>query len=395
MLAASLLLATALAAPELSSDLQLVAEGRRRALQLSGATPEHPLELELDPQLRVRLTDLASFVSASYVPRLTLSQLPGDHVALLHQAALTSEWRPEPRWQITFGAEGSRGTVSQLQLAATTSGTPAAGQPPLPTEPLPAAASVRYLHGQVSAGVVGALEARWRLRSQVATFADGGADASAQRSLPLQRGIRAETALEWSAGRQDVLGTSVAGTVSDLTPGTTAWLLSLGEGWRHTLGRGETLFATAGPSLAIQGATHHVGPSAEIGLGHESPGEGPGVQASAALSYAPLLDRVSGAIVDRAAATATLAGILSDDWRLDATASGGVVVDGAEKRDGVWAGEVRAGRRLGDAWQVYLGARGILQEQPRVSTRSTEWSLFVTVIGRTRPPPGAPVRWGR
>ncbi|HET9551407.1 MAG TPA: hypothetical protein VFP50_00425 [Anaeromyxobacteraceae bacterium] len=388
---AGALLSCLLAAPGAGLDLELRTEGRQRTVAPVGADPQRAWELEVAPLGRLRLTGRELDLTASYAPRFTLSERPGERTSLLHRAALLGGWRPSPPSRLTLGLEGAEGTVSLLQLLAAA---PRPGQPPAPAEPVPTISAIRYRSGTATLGLSSSASARLRLRGSVAGFVEGGATLEARRSLPQQRGGRVEAGLEWDATRRDVLATALTATLSDLRPGSTARYGVLAESWRHALTAHTRAWVTAGASLASQEAASaaartpwRLRPAGELGVAHELTREPERLRATAAIAQTPVLDRSTGVVVDRTTASATLSAVMARDWLLDATGSGGVVVGGPEARDSIWVGELRGGRRLGDPFELSLGVRGLSQRQPRLDARAYEWAVFAAVLVRHRERP--------
>jgi hypothetical protein len=365
--------------------IDLQAEARERTLSIPGGSPSSAQELELQPGLQLSLAGRNLEAAVGYRPDLTFDDRAGQHLALLHRGSLTSSLRLDRGWKLTGSALGSYGTANLTQIV---NGGPVAppGVPPTPAQPVPFVSSIKYVSGLGTLGVEGRPAARLHLRSTAEVFLNGGADAEAQVQLPLERGARVLGGLDWNASPRSVLASALSASTSELSFGSTAFIVLLTETWRFAATQRTQLSIGAGVSYTsshVQGQVYDaVRSSGELGLSWETRADGVTFRTANVLATLPNVDRTTGRIVYRATASTTNRLTIGRDWRVDASGSGGVEVQGPQVGDTFWSAEGRVVWVGGSALEVFLGGRGIWSLQGLDQGRTYDWSAFVGLILR-------------
>jgi hypothetical protein len=336
--------------------------------------------LEVEPSLGLEHDERTSTLRVAYFPRLVaIAASPPPR--FLNQASLSLALRPDPTLRLTGSASGCYGTNDFRVQYALACGAPvlAPGAVAGP-QPIPLVSTIRYMSASGALGFESRPAARIAVSGTLSYLVQGGADAPTRALLPLQRGPSFLAALEWAAGRNDALATSISGSYyaflrEALAPGanepaTSAWISQVVEVWQHVVGRGGRLrlglgLGVAGdandlPRLVLRTASA-VG---EVGLQQafgrrederppprevDTPGAAPGPWAmeivlNAGARVAPFVDFTSGLAYERADAFAGLGWPLDRDWRLDASFAAGVALDGAQR------GQATATAQLSSTW---------------------------------------------
>ena len=336
--------------------------------------------LEVEPRLGLEHEARASLFRIAYYPRLVMI-VDSPPPQFFNQASLSLDLRPEPILTLTASASGCYGTNDfrvqyALACGAAAFGTlPGAAPPPVPRE-----STVKYMSAYGALGVRWQPSPRTTVAGTVSYLAQGGADAPTREVLPLQRGPSFLASLEWAAGRDDTLATSLSGSYygflreapelgSDQLV-SNAWISQLLETWQHRFGRSSALRIGLGVGAtgnaidllhlvlrrtSVVGETSYrqfLGPEPEAG----TPVLSLGVRA------APFVDFTTGLAYERAEAFAGLAWPLGGDWRLEASGSA------AEPLDGVQRGQTTGAAQLGVTWvaerwlRFSAGVNGLWQE---------------------------------
>jgi hypothetical protein len=235
---------------------------------------------------------------------------------------------------------------------------------------------------------------RHRLQLSLGAGFEGGATLADQRWLPLQQRLHGLATLEWDAGPHDVLASLLEVTTAQFSSGPDVGTALLTETWRHVVSPSLRVWIGGGPAVAAQrstaGTMGRLLPAGETGLGLEGQLAGIPTTASLAVTLAPFVDRVTGAVPQRVGATAVLAALPARSWRLEANASAGRVVEGPQRGDQAWAGGAQLGRLLGERVELALGVRGLMQLQPRYEGRTVDWYAFLSLAVHTRRPDAKP-----
>jgi hypothetical protein len=360
-------------------------------------------ELQAETALMVSRLDREVDLRASYSPRFVLQQR-GTGLQALHRASVRGAWRIDRRWRLLSSLDGSFGTNDFLLGALATPASPERSPPqpaqpgpafpsPAPLQPVPQLTSVRYVSAEASMGLEGALAAGTRLVGAIAAVVAGGADATAQQFLPLERGARLVAELEWTASAADTLATAVAASYSSFvrnsTDGTseaTDVTAGVTQTWRRGLGRSAHVRAGIGPTVTAhrEGGSTIWGlvPSAEVGV-HDRVLDV--LEGDVALRAVATIDRITTAVYQRVDLTGAVTWRPALGWTLAAVGSGGLVVSGSQSGDKSAAGELRAGWSPGASWELAFGVRALSQIPHTSSTRDvTEATAFLGASARHR-----------
>lgn len=334
--------------------------------------------LELEPSLGLEHDERTSTLRVAYFPRLVMVAA-SPPPQFFNQASLGLALRPDPTLRLTGGASGCYGTNDfrvQYALACGAAAlAPGAGPQPIPQVP-----TVKYMNASGALGFESRPAARIAVSGTLSYLVQGGADAPSRALLPLQRGPSFLAALEWAAGRDDALTTSVSGSYyaflrEALAPGasepaTSAWISQVVEVWQHAVGRGGRLRLGLGvgvagdandlPRLVLRttSAVGEVGFQQAFGRREDErpppregdiPGAAPGrwapeIVLNAGARVTPFVDFTSGLPYERAEASASLGWPLDQDWRLEASISAGVALDGVQR------GQATATAQLAATW---------------------------------------------
>jgi hypothetical protein len=375
------LLAAGLSAVSPRWELTLRTEGRYRQVEPAAGATVGLGEAELQPAGRLDLVAPDWEFLADYRPRLVLSDRSWDR-AVIHEAGLELR-RPIGTFLLRPSLTGRYGTYNTLQLlqAGQSSG---AGE----SQALPFAQTVLAEALQAQVTLAGAPAHRFRLEAGLAAYLDGGASPASRALMPLQRGLRARTLLEWQATRLGTLTSSLTGTAATFSSGPSAAFLVWEEGWRQRVTREVDLWLAAGASATRQrrdGATSVTTlPSGQAGVSYRFGIEDHAVLARLGATLAPAVDRITGEASQRLGGNGSYLVELGKTWRVSADAAGGVLVRGPQRRDFAWGGALTVGRRLGELVILDAGVRAYEQRQPRAELRGAEWSIFVGLSAEGR-----------
>jgi hypothetical protein len=352
-------------------DLSVGTETRGTLASLGEPTGE----VTAEPRAALGIEGRLHSGSAAYAPQLQLGS-ETRNPTVLHAGELSGAWRVSPRWQARAVAHGSYGTRNFLGGdLATDPGAPAA-----PVQPIPALTSLDYGAASLRLALGGALGPRRALELGARGFAEGGIGAEAGAALPMQRGVEADASLGWTLSRADSLSAAAHGTLT-LFPaigshGATAALVAA---WRHAFTPRTAAWVGAGPTWAAEDrGPATIAAGGEAGVGHRL--IRPAVDASVVTRVAPVVDRITGAVEQRADLTANASWTPARRWLLSATTASGVVLEGPERGDLVLSAEARLGWSALRRWSVGGGLRWIRQDGgPAPLAAMDEWSAFLAV----------------
>jgi hypothetical protein len=305
--------------------------------------------LELEPRIGLEQEEPISLLSIAYYPRLVMiADSPPPQ--FFNQASASLALQPEPRLRLTASASGCYGTNDfRVQYALTCGAAAFATAPGTGPQPIPIESTVRYMSAYGAFGTQWQASPRLNAVVTLSYLVQGGADAPTREVLPLQRGPGFLASLEWAVGRDDALTTSVSGSYyAFLRPApaarenqlaNNAWIAQLVEAWQHGVARSGRFRLGLGTGLtgnAVDAAhlvlrrTSAVGElSYQQSMGPER--EGGSFALGAGARVAPFVDFTTGLAYDRADAFASLGWALGHDWRLDASLSAGIVLDGVQR----------------------------------------------------------------
>lgn len=367
---------------------------------LEAIQPLSTTALEVEPSLGLEHEERASTFHLAYFPRLVMiaTSLPPQ---FFNQASLNLVLQPDPTLRLVGGASGCYGTNDFRVQYALACGAPvfAPGTGAGP-QPIPQVSTVRYMSASGALGFESRPTARIAVSGTLSYLAQGGADAPTRAVLPLQRGPSFLAVIAWTAGRDDTLTTSLSASYYAFLreapepganePATNAWISQALEVWQHAFGRGSRLRLGLGVGVAgnaddllrlVLRTTSVVG---EVGFqqAFARQDEARPFQLDMGARVAPFVDFTSGLAYERADASAGLGWPLDRDWRLDASISAGIALDGVQR------GQATATAQLNATWvatrwvRLSTGLNGLWQRAgagfPASSVRQVAFNLGVT-----------------
>jgi hypothetical protein len=383
LLAGASLLGMSLASTSL--DLGLAVEARyRTTVTLPAGVPQRTFEGEVAPWVTFGLARLNLELGAEYRPVLTASDAGSGSALVLHQGRLAGRWQREPGWLVSALVGGRFGSVNAFQLQQ------AAGAGGGPVQLVPALTTIGYRALEATLGLGARPGPRHRLLATLEVADEGGLTLDDQRLLPLQRRLRTMLGLEWDAGMHDLLLSSLDIVVTEFSTGPVAGVAILEEKWRRTFSPSMVAWIGAGPAAAAQkvaGASSLVlRPAVQVGVEYDGRPGGLPVKAGLVLVAAPYVDRITATVPERVGLAGTLAITPAQVWRVEGTASSGRVLEGQQKGDEAWAGTAKVGRSLGAFVELAVGARLLLQRQPRYGINTLDWHGFLAFELHARRP---------
>ncbi len=388
--------------------------------------------LELGPLVGLDYDDQTFTVGAAYFPRLVMA-IDSPPPQFFNRASLDAALRPRPDLRLTVSASGCYGSNDfRLEYSASCSGWagtgwPAGGVPanvdtgagktgtggtgtggtgtggtgaggtgtggPSPgISPIPQHAQLKYLSSTATLGVEHRISIRTGLSGAVSYLVQGGADTPSRIVLPLQRGPSFWLALDWSPAPEDVLATALSGSYYTfletavpilIAPRTNTWVSQLSETWRRRLGPlsrlrlglgiGATGGATEFPRLDVR----RTSPVGEVGF--EQDLGRPAIHLNVGARVAPFVDYTSGMAYERGEAVANLWWPVHRDWRLEASFSAGVALEGVQHGQATGTGRLSATWTVAQVALITAGLSSLWQQAGPDFPASTfrEWTAFI------------------
>ncbi len=208
---------------------------------------------ELDPLAALLVPFGGGGLTLAYEPRIffTASAAP-QHFQTLHRGRLMVETDIGPRWHLSMAVRAGYGEYDFLPLSTVIPGNTGTGQggtsgqttsTPTPAPQIPGTSSLpdqRFLHVvdlNATAGVAHVFTPRlfWLLSGGY--LLSGGADVTAQQSLPLQKAPLASTGPRWVLDPSDSLTLLLSGMDSRFSSGPRATIINLTGTWSHAWAR--------------------------------------------------------------------------------------------------------------------------------------------------------------
>jgi hypothetical protein len=315
------------ATPQLSYEASLETElrtGNGLSVVINSGTVG--TEIAAIPSLTLTLTQPNELFSLQYDPQLLLPlSISGTGVLALQRVKAVAYWSDPPaEGQITFTEEFQYGTTDFFSLSRTTSSV-------IPgLQPLPVVTTLLYVFNNTQVAVARRLSRTWQLSVTAGYMINGGADALAQLSLPLQSGpyvfgtLRKEVSalddLETGAliygARFSTTAINTTGGSTSSSSGSTNILGEATEGWIHRWTRYFRTGLAAGASgvleSPVRGAPYSpAGYPVARATAKEvrQTSRGRTLTADLLLELAPYVDRLTGNAYER---TQVLGSV---DWR--------------------------------------------------------------------------------
>ncbi len=375
---AALAIALALAAPgDLDLEAGVSSGGRTRTAAASGGSATTTAEATLAPRVSAALAGPDLGATVAYHPLLRAPELfTRSNVDVLQAGTMSARLRLDPAWQLAATAAGARGRTDLL-----TEGRRA----PTNLETITTIQTLRYRSVRADVHLDGSPDARTTLTTSAGWFLDGGEDAASRAQFPVERGVRGEGVLSWSATRRDRLAARIDATGAELL-GRTAGIAGLTGSWRRSLTPVVEGWAGGGAIGAVvrdpvAGQRGQVIPSAELGIARTDARHH--LTAQVVARTGATIDRATGDVARQLETVATAGWGLARAWTLSAQGAATVVrlPSGDVRRltaetHAVWAGieHVTLGGGVYADWQRAA--------QPGLPS-FYEGGLFVTVSADT------------
>ncbi|MHB8877313.1 MAG: hypothetical protein ACYC8T_26745 [Myxococcaceae bacterium] len=302
------------------------AEARARPAFVAGPG-DSPVaaDAEVAPQASLALSRGSWVLFAEYAPLLRLSEpYAGGDASLLHTAALSGEWKPNPVDRVVALTRASYGYTDFLEPVSLTSEGPQPVQPgTLRVEPAPRIAAARTVEASAVLGADLALSPRVRLGLSGGYLVGGALEPEARELLPLRQGPELRVQLNADATRVDVLESGLWATYAAFSNGSTAGVLELHERWLHRVSEhtdGALSVGASGIRATAPGQLPRLDavPVGSASLSHRVPLRKQLVELALSGGVVPFVDRFAGTAYLRAE---SLGAVL---WTLDETLHLGV-----------------------------------------------------------------------
>ncbi|HYS09562.1 MAG TPA: hypothetical protein VEP66_12495 [Myxococcales bacterium] len=232
---------------------------------------------------------------------------------------------------------------------------------------------------------------RLRMSGSAAWLVAGGTDSFAQQALPLGRGPQAQAVVQWAASKLDTLRFEANGRDTRYSNGLRATVASFTAGWRTQLTRNTNLSFSAGPGFgrsrtSDQPASAQPYAVATADLNSVATRD---LLVSMGVSVEPLGDALSGDVVERSSARASLT--LGRPGHVSVTAralgsltltSGSGTPTSPEAGDKFLQGELGAAVPVDQSSSLSLGVRGAWFSRPLPGQPPGQWVAFLTYVLR-------------
>jgi hypothetical protein len=372
-----------------------------RAQQARPAVGENSTtnSLEIEPSLGTAGSSGALRLELAYAPRFTHLGGDGpDSDSWLHRAGAVVRWQPAATWQLRANGTATVGTVDLFRIA-TAPGQP--GEPPPVGQAAPVATTLDHRRYELVVSAEGRLGRAFDLRTSLDVTREGGANATAREVLPLQQSAQLRAELAWRmSGRTTLAGVMAASgfhyfdvPVTPAAPGDPShrsWSIWMGRAeavWRRALTSHSRVWAGAGVTVvdgdAPGSGRAELKPTGEAGLGLESGPGWPRLSGGVMAAVAPVEDRLTGTVAQRAEARVWSAWSPAEHWSLGASALGARVMDGPFERQAFTAGEISLTRAFRDVLSVTAGGRWTTQWPPHVTGMTglpdSQWVAYFSI----------------
>jgi hypothetical protein len=321
----------------------------------------------------------------SYAPSLTYDVRGKSDPEVLHREFATGTYRLARSTTLSFGENLSYGHRDFRPLAP---------QPQDPTKTLPAVVDpnlaqlgiVPYLQWGTGVGIDQILAPGIVLGVHGSYGASGGADAAAQKALPLQHTASASARLGWVLNRRDSVGFSAGAVRSSFGPGASSTLLSTGLGVDHRFSTATQGTLGAGASFSRDEAggvtsVAPVRPTAAAGLTHSELVFGRKVVSAALVSVATAIDPFGGRTYSRVEGSLSLAFVPLRDLSFQLRGSGARgLASRPELRNQLWQVEGTSSYTFARGLDMSVGCRTAFADAAATpNLPSTSWSAFVSL----------------
>jgi hypothetical protein len=323
----------------------------------------------------------------AYTPSLLLLDVNATIApALLNTLLASGEWRAG-HTDIIVSELASYGTKAIASFTGPAPGAPAPTGPPLPVANAQTLPPVQtYLFGSSNTSIASTVTLRpWLLNGTVGYQLSGGADSTAEQTIPFQRGPYAQASADLRAGRHDHLVTLASGLEATFSPpagdpnpqtpasttgtGTEVLLLQAQQQWKHALTRTTDTMLAAGlyEARSRNGAFEaYQYTTSVVAEGSVEQRIGRGKTRGSILldlRLAPVVNQLTGFVDER------VQGTLQGSWSrrkvtLRALVTASESIDqSTSTASKIFVGEVDALYAQSTALSLDLGVRGVTQDQ--------------------------------
>ncbi len=402
------LLAPGLLALVASADLALSYQAgvrvEARAQQLRPPIGEKVTNeaFEIEPRAGLEGRSPTLQLELAYAPRFTRLGGDGpDRDAWLQRAWAVVRWRPAAAWQLRANGTATVGTVDLLRIPTAPS---QPGEPPPIGQAAPLASSLGYRRYELELAADGRLGRQLDLRSSLAVSREGGASAAERSVLPLQQSAQLRGELAWRLSGRTTLAGALAASAThyfDVAVATGGPGAPPDQSWSNWMGRAEAIWRyaltsqtriwTGAGMVYVDGEAPGAGraglrPMAEVGLGQESGPGWPRLSGGATAALAPVENRLTGTVAQRAELRVWGAWSPAEHWSLGASGVGARVLDGPTEREAFAAGELSltwvvrevlsltAGGRWTALWPAQAPGQSGLPTSQWVALCAVEWT---------------------
>ncbi|MGA9525600.1 MAG: hypothetical protein WBV82_29345 [Myxococcaceae bacterium] len=372
----ALSMAAVLAAPHTRIDAAVDTAAQVRSANPAGTGVAAALEVQ--PSLSSRTRVDGAILQARYGPRLLLSSADPDQVlGVSHQASLSGEWSPAPRWLLSMSETFSFGRTDVLPTNPeydTSLDLVDAQLVPVP-DYLDSWAELAF-QLQASENVVVMSALYWSV--------SGATSTPSSEVFPLQHGPALLLGLEHQLTRNDVLRSNVYADHIFLSGDRGSSSVRVMESWRRVLSRSTRLELGAGVGAVQDRRSSErwgVLPVAALSLERDFLWRTERIEARLEAELAPRVSSFSGRMLPRGEASARVDWVLREKLRFGARLAGRRQLwTGSQPAEAVALSELRAGYTFNRQFRWTGGVRGIWGEIPALETPSGfQWVAFTSL----------------
>jgi hypothetical protein len=371
-----------LAADAAGYQLSAHSETRSGSVDVTGV-PSPSLDEQLSIFAGLSGTSGAMRGDLSYAPSLTYDFRAKGDPDVLHRGFANGSYRLARGTTLTIGENVAYGHRDFRPLAP---------QPQDPAQALPAIVDpklaqlgvVSYLQWGTAVGLAQVLAPGVVLGVHGSYGASGGADAVAQKALPLQHTASGSARLGFILDRRDAIGFSAGAVRTSTGPGTSSTLVSGSLGIDHRFSAATQGTLGAGASLSrdqIGGVTSTapVRPTAAGGFTHSELVFGRKVVSAARVALDTAIDPFGGRTYSRIEGSLSLGFVPLRDLSFQLRGSGARgLTSRPELRNGLWQFEATSSYTFARGMDVSLGCRTAFADAATAQQQGMQWSAFAS-----------------
>jgi hypothetical protein len=379
---AALTIAALLAADAAGYQLSARSETRSGSVDVTGV-PSPSLDQQLNILAGLSGTSGTVRGDVSYAPSLTYDFRARGDPDVLHRGFANGTYRLARGTTLTIGENVAYGHRDFRPLAP---------QPQDPAQTLPAVVDpklaqlgvVSYLQWGTGVGLAQVLAPGIVLGVNGSYGASGGADAVAQKALPLQHTASGSARLGWILDRRDSIGFSTAAVRTSTGPGTSTTLVSGSVGIDHRFSAATQGTLGAGASLSrdeIGGVASlaPVRPTAAGGLTHSELVFGRKVVSAARVALDTAIDPFGERTYSRIEGSLSLGFVPLRDLSFQLRGSGARgLTSRPELRNGLWQFEGTSSYTFARGMDVSVGCRTAFADAATAQSQGMQWSAFAS-----------------